>query len=141
MNENKTKPGRESVSAFVASIEHEGRKDDAQSLLESFARVTELTPRIWGKSIVGYGQYHYKYKSGRQGDYFLTGFAPRQSAMTIYVMPGFKKYGGHLQRLGPHRHSVSCLYISSMNRIDLTVLEDMICDSVQRMKEMYEWKP
>ena len=141
MSENKTKPGDESVTEFVSAIKHGGRREDAQTLLECISRVTDLTPRIWGGSMVGYGQYHYKYESGREGDFFLTGFASRQSASTIYIMPGFKKYGDHLNRLGPHRHSVSCLYVTRLNRVDLTVLEDMIRDSVERMKDMYEWKP
>lgn len=141
MSENKTKPGPESVSAFVAAIKHQGRREDAHILLECFSRVTDLTPRIWGGNMIGYGRYHYKYKSGREGDFFLTGFAPRQTAMTIYIMPGFKKYGRQLEQLGPHRHSVSCLYITRLGRVDLNVLEGLICDSVHRMQDMYEWKP
>ena len=141
MAENKTKPTEASATEFVSSVENPIRRGDAQILLEMFGRLTGMQPVMWGESLIGYGHYHYKYASGREGDYFLTGFAPRQSATTIYVMPGFKKYNRHLEQLGPHRHSVSCLYVTRLNKINMSVLEDMICDSVQRMQDMYEWKP
>ena len=95
---------------------------------------------MWGESLIGYGFYHYKYESGHEGDYFLTGFSPRKSATSIYIMPGFKQYTDQLARLGPHKHSVSCLYITKLARIDLAVLEGIVTDSVKRMKAMYEWQ-
>lgn len=139
MSGNKTVPTDADPRAFVESIEHKGRREDALALLDLFRRVTGYEPQMWGPSIVGYGRYHYKYESGREGDFLLTGFSPRKAAMTIYIMPGFKKYGEQLERLGKHRHSVSCLYISRLSGIDTGVLEEIVSDSVARMKAMYEY--
>jgi len=103
-------------------------------------RATGFDPRIWGDSMVGYGQYRYKYKSGHGGEHFLTGFSPRKSAMSIYVMPGFKQYEKQLALLGKHKHSVSCLYVTRLANIDLGVLENIVADSVSRMKKLYpDW--
>ena len=140
MAENKTKPAHINVADFVARVESDLRRADAGILLETFARLTGMKPCLWGDSLIGYGQYHYKYASGREGDYFLTGFSPRKTAMTIYIMPGFNSYTSHLARLGAHKHSRSCLYIKKLEQIDLVVLEEIISDSVARMKEIYQWK-
>jgi len=140
MAENKTKPSDRDVHAFIAGIEHETRRADAQVLLDMMARVTGFEPVMWGDSIVGFGQYHYSDESGREGEYLITGFSPRKSATSVYIMPGFKRYGDLLARLGKHRHSVSCLYINRLDKIDLSVLEEIVADSVGRMKEIYpQW--
>lgn len=140
MADNKTKPTDADVTAFIAAIDNERRRCDAQTLIDLMNRVTGFKPRLWGDSIVGYGHYRYKYKSGHGGESFLTGFSPRKSAMTIYVMPGFKQYEKELAKLGKHKHSVSCLYVTRLENIDLTVLQEIVADSVERMKEMYpEW--
>ena len=140
MAENKTQPTSASVADFIAAIEHPTRREDSQSLLQLMTRLTGMKPCMWGESIVGYGLYHYRYESGREGSYFLTGFAPRKAASTVYIMPGFKPYADQLSRLGPHRHSSSCLYITRLSRIDLTVLEEIVADSVQRMQRKYDWQ-
>lgn len=142
MAENKTKPTDADVHAFIAAVEDERRRQDSHVLLELMKRVTGFKPQMWGDSIVGYGRYRYQYKSGHGGEYFLTGFSPRKSAMTIYIMPGFKRYEKKLARLGKHKHSVSCLYVNRLEAIDLQVLEDVVADSVARMKAMYPdwWK-
>jgi len=140
MADNKTRPGDGDVQAFIAGIENETRRADAGTLLRMMSEVTGFKPVLWGETMVGFGQYHYKYVSGREGDYFLTGFSPRKSAMSVYIMPGFKRYGDLLAKLGKHRHSVSCLYINRLDDIDLRVLETMIDDSVRHMKEIYpQW--
>ncbi len=136
MSDNKTVPTGADPAAFVQAVEHKGQREDALTLLELFGRVTGYEPQMWGGSIVGYGRYHYKYDSGREGDFLLTGFSPRKAAMTIYIMPGFKQYGAQLERLGKHRHSVSCLYLTRLKDRDLGALEEMIADSVERMKAM-----
>ena len=136
MSGNKTVPTDVDPRAFIETVEHKGRREDAYLLLDLFGRVTGYEPQMWGPSIVGYGRYHYKYDSGREGEFLLTGFSPRKSAMTIYIMPGFKKYTSQLERLGKHRHSVSCLYLTSLKGRDLAALEEMIADSVSRMKAM-----
>ena len=140
MSGNKTQPTRADVGAFIAGIGNETRRTDAEALLAMMKRVTGMDPVMWGETIVGFGRYHYKYESGREGDYFLTGFSPRKAATTVYIMPGFKRYAGHLARLGRHRHSVSCLYINRLAGIDMAVLEEMVADSLARMKEIYpQW--
>ncbi len=139
MAENKTRPTRKSVAKFIAGIEPTRRREDAETLLAMMKRATGMEPVMWGDSIVGFGRYHYKYDSGREGEFFLTGFSPRKAAMTVYVMPGFKQYAAELKRLGKQRHSVSCLYLTKLDGLDLTALETIIADSVRRMKDMYEW--
>jgi hypothetical protein len=140
MSGNKTQPSRADVGAFIAGIENETRRADAETLLQMMKRVTGMEPVMWGETIVGFGRYHYKYDSGREGDYFLTGFSPRKAAMTVYIMPGFKQYGDQLARLGKHRHSVSCLYLNRLDGIDMAVLEEMVAHSVAHMKEIYpQW--
>lgn len=141
MAENKTQPTDADVGAYIAAVEPARRREESETLLALMTRVTGFEPVMWGESIVGFGRYHYKYKSGREGDYFLTGFAPRKAAMTVYVMPGFKQYGAELKRLGKHRHSVSCLYLNRLDAVDLDALEEIVADSVRRMKEMYDWWP
>ncbi len=136
MSENKTVPTDVDPRAFVEAVEHNGRREDALLLLDLFGRVTGYEPQMWGPSIVGYGRYHYRYATGREGEFLLTGFSPRKAAMTVYIMPGFKKYASQLKRLGKHKHSVSCLYLGRIGGLDLGALEEMIVDSVERMKAM-----
>ena len=92
---------------------------------------------MWGSAIVGFGSYHYTYASGREGDWFLTGFSPRKQNLTVYIMPGFKQYTKQLEKLGKHKHSVSCLYLKNLDYVDMEALAFMIGDSVRRMREMY----
>lgn len=92
---------------------------------------------MWGDSIVGFGEYHYKYKSGREGDWFITGFSPRKQNLTIYIMPGFSEYADLLKKLGKHKHSVSCLYLNKLADIDFQVLEKLIAKSVVDMASLY----
>jgi hypothetical protein len=99
--------------------------------------VTGHQPKMWGSSMVGFGSYHYHYESGREGDMFLTGFSPRKSAFTIYIMPGFERYQALMEQLGPHRTGKSCLYVKNLEVIDRDVLKEIIRDSVARMREKY----
>lgn len=92
---------------------------------------------MWGDSIVGFDRYHYKYESGREVDWFVTGYAPRKQALTVYIMPGFGQYEDLLARLGKVRTSVSCLYINRLENIDLAVLEVLVHQAYQRMKKVY----
>ena len=101
-------------------------------------RITGKPPKMWGTSIVGYGKYHYKYKSGREGDWFITGFAPRKQNLTIYIMPGFTRYPDIMKKLGKYKLGVSCLYIKSLADIDEKLLSELIEKSVFDMREMYE---
>lgn len=142
MTETKTMPTDASVPDFIAAVENTTRREDAYQLLELMNRITKLEPRLWGDSLIGYGHYRYKYKSGHGGEYFLAGFSPRKSAITIYIMPGFKQYEKKLTKLGKHKHSVSCLYVTRLANINLSILEDIITDAISRMKKLYpDWSP
>ena len=99
--------------------------------------VTGEPPVMWGDSIVGFGTYHYRYKSGREGDWPRTGFSPRKQYLAIYIMPGFDSYEALLARLGKHRTSVSCLYINKLADVDLDVLREIIAESHQEMARRY----
>ncbi len=141
MAELKTKKTRASVEKFLKSVEHEQRRKDAFELLDMFKQVTKMQPRLWGDSIVGFGEYHYQSeRSAQKGDWPLTGFSPRKSNMTVYIMPGFKNYQDLLVDLGKHKTSVSCIYFSKLENIDKKVLKQIIRKSVADMKKCYSWK-
>ena len=103
-------------------------------------RVTAIKPLMWGNSIVIFGEYHYKYKSGREGDWFITGFSPRKQNISAYIMPGFSKYKSILNKIGKHKTSVSCLYIKNLDDVDLKQLEILISRSVKDMIKLYDLK-
>lgn len=137
-SENKTKPTKVSPQAFLKAVEHPQRRADGQALLKFFNQVTGLKPKMWGPSIIGYGRYHYKYDSGREGDFLITGFSPRKSALTIYVMPGYRDMSDKLARLGKHKIGKSCLYINKLDNIDMDVLEEIVLDGLQYMRTNYQ---
>ena len=133
----KTQPTETPVAAFLDGVESDRRRQEAQTLLELLGRVTGEPPVMWGPSIVGFGRYHYKYESGREGDFFLTGFSPRKSALTVYIMPGFGAYDDLMGRLGKHKTGRSCLYINKLTDVDLDVLERLVAASVAWMRQRY----
>jgi len=135
MAELKTKPTKASVSKFLRAIQDEATRKDCQQLTKIMKEVTGAEPRMWGPSIVGFGAYHYVYASGREGDWFLTGFSPRKQNLTLYIMSGFDEYEDLLGRLGKHKKSKSCLYVRSLEDLDLTVLKRMIRASVRHMQK------
>lgn len=100
MAELKTKPNVESVDAFIAGIEDEKKRQDCKQLLQLMQEVTGEEPNMWGASMVGFGSYHYRYESGREGDWFLTGFSPRKQNLTLYIMAGFNQYDELMEQLG-----------------------------------------
>ena len=118
----------EEVRTYLDGVTSEKRRQDAEKLLELMARVTKEPPQLWG-SIIGFGQYHYKYQSGREGDVAAAGFAPRKAATTIYLVDGVGRYEQQLERLGPHTTGVGCLYIKDLDKIDLSVLEAIVAES------------
>lgn len=138
MSDLKTQPNNANVEQFIEAIADDRRHADCLTLLPIMARITQKAPQMWGDSIVGYGRYHYQYKSGRAGDWFVTGFSPRKREMTIYIMPGFQNYSALLDQLGKHKLGQSCLYIKRLSDIDIGVLEALIATSIQDMKSMYE---
>ncbi len=135
MAELKTKPNDGSVEAFLNRVPDETKRRDAFTVLELMRQATGEEPVMWGDSIVGFGSYHYKYASGREGDWFLIGFSPRKQNLTLYIMDGFDGYDALLQDLGKHRTGKSCLYIKRLEQIHLPVLEELIQRSVRHMVE------
>jgi len=126
---------------FLKSVENEQRRRDSLELLDMFKQVTKMPPKLWGSSIVGFGEYHYKSERSRQeGDWPLTGFSPRKRNMTIYIMSGFANYQDLLSLLGQHTTTVSCLYFNKLENIDVKVLKQIIRMSVADMKKIYKWK-
>lgn len=137
MAENKTRETDADVEAFLASVENETRKRDSLVLLDMFSAIAQEPPRMWGASLVGFGQYHYQYDSGREGDFFRLGFSPRKQALTVYIMPGFGEYEALLDRLGKHRTGKSCLYINKLADVELEVLRELAEASFEHMAKKY----
>lgn len=136
MAELKTKPTNVSVEAFLNAVPDAQKREDAFTLLKVMKKITGKRPKMWGPSMVGFGQYHYVYDSGHEGDCFLTGFAPRKNALTLYVMCGRgKQAGAQLKKLGKVKVSKSCLYIKKLSDVDLAVLGEMIEASLADLAE------
>ncbi len=129
MSENKTQKTDASVTDFLNSIPDERKRQDGFTLLALMSEITGLEPKMWGPSMVGFGDVHYKYESGREGDMFKVGFSPRKQNLTIYITDGFANYQELLAKLGKHKTSVSCLYVNKLTDIDLTVLREMVSRS------------
>ena len=141
MAELKTKPTDQSVESFLNSISDDQRREDCFTVLELMKRVTQTEPQMWGSSIVGFGSYHYKYASGREGDAILTGFSPRKQNLTLYIMAGFDQYDELLKKLGKHSVGKSCLYIKRLADVDLPTLEELVRGSVIHMRNAYPSAP
>ena len=137
MKENKTQKTNDNVALFLSSIEEEQKREDCQRLLEMMQEITQAKPTMWGTSIVGFGEYHYKYKSGREGDWFLTGFAPRKQALTLYLMCDLSHDGLNFEGLGKHKKGKGCLYIKRLSDIDKDVLKRIINDSIKIIEQKY----
>jgi len=125
-SKNKTQPTTQSVEAFLQAVEHPRRRQDGLTLNALFQEVTGWNPVMWGPTMVGYGAYHYRYDSGREGDCLATGFSPRKASLSLYIMPGYTDYSALLDRLGKHKMGKSCLYINTLADVDLDVLRELI---------------
>jgi hypothetical protein len=134
LSDLKTKRNRRSVKKFIDSVEHEGRREDAREILALMKDVTGEKPQMWGESIVGFGSYHYRYESGREGDWFLTGFSPRKANLTLYIMSGFSRYPELLAKLGKHKTGKACLYVHRLDDVDRKVLRRLVKESVAHVK-------
>lgn len=121
-----TQPSDADVAAFLDQVSPEQRRADALRLDPLFREVSGFDPVLWGSSMVGYGRYRYTYDSGHSGQCFATGFAPRKRELVLYIMPGYADFGAILERLGPHRKGKSCLYLTRLERVDMTALGDLI---------------
>ena len=138
MADNKTRPTRASVTAFMSAIGDRRMRADAKKVAAMMRRATGKRARMWGPSIVGYGSYHYRYASGREGDFMITGFSPRKQALTVYIMPGFSRFEELMAKLGKYKTGKSCLYIRRLADVDEAVLERLIGESVRYMRAHYE---
>jgi len=138
MAENKTKPTKKTAASYLKGVAQD-RQKDARQLLAIFKDATKEPSVMWGSSIVGFGTYHYKYASGREGDFLRTGFSVRAQNLTIYIMPGytFPKYKDLLKKLGPHKLGQSCLYIKHLDDIDIPTLKLLIKESLKDMKKTF----
>jgi hypothetical protein len=132
-----THPLPKEVAAFLSSLDNPKRVSDATTVLAMMQTITNLPPKMWGTSLIGFDSYHYKYDSGREGDSFVTGLSPRKQKLVIYITPGFDGYQHLLDKLGKHKTSVSCLYINKLEDIDLKVLEQLIAQAHKDMKAKY----
>ncbi|KLI64058.1 DUF1801 domain-containing protein [Aurantiacibacter marinus] len=143
MSENKTKATSQAVDEFIAAVEHDGKRGEAKQLDALFRRVTGEEPVMWGPSMIGYGSYHYKYDSGREGDFLRTGFSPRKAKHSVYLMGGYceevtsAKNEQLLKRLGKHSRGKSCLYINKLADVDMGVLEELVKVNWDAMNRVY----
>lgn len=134
MAENKTKATVARVEDYFSTIEDEGRRKDCEALARLMTRATKQKPTMWGTSIVGFGSYHYKYASGREGDSCLTGFSSRKGDITIYLVADFPGRDELLSKLGKHKTGKGCLYVRQLSDVDPKVLEKLVIGSVAQMK-------
>lgn len=135
MAENKTQPTTASVDAFINAVENDRRRDDARVALELYESVTGLPAVMWGPAIIGFGQYTYRYESGREGIAPAAGFSPRKQNMTFYVGDEFDDAEALYAQLGKHRKSISCLYINKLDDVDLDVLREIVARDFVRFKD------
>jgi Domain of unknown function (DU1801) len=138
MAEQKTKPTGKNVNAFLDGIADQSRRTECYAMVDMMKRVTGTEPKIWGTGLVGFGNYHYKYASGHEGDCFITGFASRKSALTLYITAGLERFPKLLEKLGKHKAGKGCLYIKNLDDVNLSVLEDLLKKSVDHTKATYK---
>jgi hypothetical protein len=132
MAELKTKRTGQSVESFLNAIEDENKRQDSWTILETMKQATQAEARMWGDSIVGFGDYRYKYESGRENDWFLVGFSPRKQNLTLYFVGGCSQFGDLLPRLGKYKAGNACLYINKAADIDLSILQQLIRTAIER---------
>lgn len=130
----------DTVLEFLENVEHAQRKADAIELLSIMRKASGYEPHLAG-SMVGFGSYHYKYDSGREGDSFVTGFAPRKQNLVVYVIPGYSDIQDKLDKLGKYKTGSSCLYLNKLSDVDKDVLADIVRWSVKEMQSRYECQP
>jgi hypothetical protein len=137
MAENKTKVTNANVESYFSAIEDEARRKDCEALAKLMSNETKFEPKMWGASIVGFGSYHYKYESGREGDSCLTGFSSRKSDISIYILANFPNREELLAKLGKHKTGKGCLYIHKLNDVDPKILKQLIIGTVEERKLHY----
>lgn len=137
MAQNKTVPNALSVTDFLNTVENDEKRKDAYRLLKLMGEITGQPPVMWGNSIIGFGSYHYKYDTGREGDMLLTGFSPRKQNFALYVMAGFDRYPDLMTKLGKHKTGKSCLYIKKLEDVDIEILTQLITASYTHHNTKY----
>lgn len=137
MAELKTKVNEASVLEFLENVPDEKKRQDSLAVLEMMREVTGEEAKMWGTSIVGFGSYHYKYESGREGDMPLVGFSPRKQNLTLYIMPGFDRYEELMAKLGKHTTGKSCLYVKRLADVDRAVLRELVGQSYAFMHQQH----
>jgi hypothetical protein len=135
--QNKTTENTASVTSFIDAVADEARRTDSHQLSKLMQEQTGLEPRMWGTAIVGFGSYHYRYDSGREGDAPLVGFSPRSNALTLYIATNFDSREHLLLQLGKYKLSKACIYIKKLADVDIEVLKKLISDSVTYMRSKY----
>lgn len=135
--DNKTKPTKARVADFVGSIDNPVRRADTKAVLKLMRSATGKQARMWGDSIIGFGRYEYRYASGREGEFFLTGLSPRKQSLVIYIMGGFEAHEKLLAKLGKHKRGKACLYINKLSDIDASILQRVITNSVALMRKKH----
>jgi hypothetical protein len=135
MSDLKTKPTDEKVEEFLDKVEHPVKRKDSFEILKMMKDITKKKPKMWGKNIVGFGSQRYKYASGREGEWFETGFSPRKQSLTLYITAGFNRYESLLKKLGKHKLGKSCLYINKLQDVDKEILKELIKESVEYVKK------
>ncbi len=136
MAELKTKVNEQSVTKFLNSIADKQRREDCLMVLKMMKKATKTEPKMWGSSIVGFGKYHYVYASGREGDWFLTGFSPRKQNLTLYIMGGFTPHAALMQKLGKYKTGKGCLYVNKLEDLDLPTLRKLIEEGVKHIRKL-----
>ena len=137
MAELKTKPNDQNVDDFLQTVGDPAKREDCHRVLDIMKQITQQEPKMWGDSMVGFGNYHYQYTSGREGNWFLTGFSPRKHSLTIYIMAGFDKFDNLMSKLGKYKNSKSCLYVKKLEDIDLGILKELIAESIKLVSKRY----
>jgi hypothetical protein len=136
-SENKTKPEKTSVTAYINAIEDQQVKDDCMSLVKILGKLTGEKAVMWGTAIVGFGSYHYRYESGREGDSCLTGFSPRKGNISIYTNSYLNEDDPLMKKLGKYKHGKSCLYVKKLSDIDISILEKIIAGGIKHLQARY----
>ncbi len=137
MAEQKTKPTDQPVESFLDNVTDEKVRADCYAIIRLMKKVTGLQPTMWGPAIIGFGNYHYKYASGHEGDCCITGFSPRKQQITLYVLAGFPGQSDLLKKLGKHKAGKGCLYIKKLEDVNPEILESLIRQTVDFMKKKF----
>ena len=140
MAKNKTTETNSSVTEFVNKVENEVKRNDSFKLIEIFKSITGFEPKMWGPTIIGFGNYHYKYESGHEGDAPLAGFSPRKDSLVVYFAPEYENREVLLSQLGKHKSSKACVYVKKLSDIDIKILEIMIVNSMTHTMKLYPSK-